>query len=346
MEQGFRESCSFEAIQPLENLMISLFFLLGAPDAEMAMIEKLLLEVQDENPNASINFCYAESTPGIRLRPGQSVAPDIYPPAKVRGYAVEVPGHAADWVDIDHHDAKNLNTSAPPERGFEASSIGQVIRALAQEGINPPSDWHLLAYNGVPGGISPLGLVGWKLPGGNTVVLRIPDQLVWEGRLDHNLAGALASGDPEIAEYAREGRRLQFAPNMPKAAYDAAIDLALKTLVEAPPALDLDPKGRVADLTGLEPDGPGVEKYPSSFPFGPLVGALGRRGYLVKCRRADGTIALRVGGCGMGSVPGPEPIQRWLDGVGIARGCLPADAPRPNNLYGFVARGMGGGTLG
>lgn len=331
--------------------MAHLFFLLGAPDAEMSMIEKLIVGVQDANPDAPINFCYAESAPGIRLRPGQSVAPDIYPPKNARGFAVEVPGHSADWIDIDHHDGLNPNTSAPPERSFEASSIGQVIRALAKEGIYPPADWPLLTRVGVvsPGAINAFGFVGWKTPFG-AATFQTPHEFVWEGQLDHNLAGALASGDPWIAEYARESRRLQFAPFMTKEAYDAALNLALETLASAPPALDLDPKGRVADLTGLEPDGRAAagtgESYPTSFLFGPLVGALGRRGYVVRCRRADGKIALRVGGCGIGSVPGPEPIQRWLDGVGVARGCLPADAPRPDNLYGFVARGMGGGTLG
>lgn len=331
--------------------MSHLFFLLGAPDAEMSMIEKLLSGVQDANPDASIKFCYAESAPGVRLRPGQSVAPDIHPPKHTKGFAVEVPGHNEAWIDIDHHAAGNPNTSAPPEQAFEASSVGQVIRALAKEGIYPPADWPLVVRVGVvpPGAINARGFVGWETPY-SAATFQIPHEFVWEGQLDHNLAGALASGDPWIAEYAREGRRLQFAPSMTKEAYDAAIDLSLATLASAPPALDLDPKGRVADLTGLEPDGAPAagtgEAYPKSFLFGPLVGALGRRGYLVKCRRADGTIALRVGGCGVGSVPGPEPIQRWLDGAGIARGCLPADAPRPDNLYGFVARGMGGGTLG
>lgn len=332
-------------------------FLLGAPDAEMAMIERVIRTVDEANFDLWVGFvvAYAESAPGVRLRPGQAVSPDFVPPSGARAFAVEVPGHADSWIDIDHHDPRNPNTAAPPECAVSASSLGQVIQVLAQ-GVDfrPPIGWRRSS----PDAASPPGTWfppsdpwgSWWIQWGAVGHVEIPSEVEWEARLDHNLAGALsdASNRP-MREYAVETRRETFAPHLTKAEFHAALQTATRTLLAAPPALDLGPDGNVRDLTALEPNGPAAhgtgEVYPESAQFLPLVAALAGVGYVVRIRRADGKLAMRVGGCGIGSIPGPEPIQRWLDGVGVARGCAPAEAPRPNNLYGFAERGMGGGTL-
>lgn len=119
----------------------------------------------------------------------------------------------------------------------------------------------------------------------------------------------------------------------------------------------------VRDLTALPVDGDIVplhsglvgEQFPAAFPFGPVAASLAGLGYIVRGRRwtratpadewAQGPAILRVGGCGDGTPAGITPIERWIDGVGEARGCLPAGAQRPDNLYGVPARGFGGGTL-
>lgn len=120
----------------------------------------------------------------------------------------------------------------------------------------------------------------------------------------------------------------------------------------------------VRDLTDLPVDGPIVaatcEQYPVAFQFGPLIGSVAGLGYIVHIVRwrreidangkwtgrwVDPVSAMRVGGCGEGTAAGPEPIRRWLNGVGEARGCLPATAAPPDNLYGVPARGFGGGTV-
>lgn len=103
------------------------------------------------------------------------------------------------------------------------------------------------------------------------------------------------------------------------------------------------------------PDGRTAEQFPSAFPFGPVAASLAGLGYVVRGRRwtrttpdaewVAGPCILRIGGCGEGSVPGPDPIRRWLAGVGEARGCLPATAAPPDNLYAVETRGFGGGTL-
>lgn len=202
-------------------------------------------------------------------------------------------------------------------------------------------------------------------------IWRIPQALVFEAAADHCLAAAFAGACPGIDPV--EGgnfwrtivasRRAIFAPDMSEEEYTAALALAQLTLCTGPPALDLDPipedveegtaypsrESLVRDLTHLDPFGrPAAgtgERYPDAFQFGPLVGAITGLGYLVRVVNRDGNIGMRLGGCGLRTRPGPKPVQRWLDGVGEARGCYPLDAPRPKNLYGSSARGFGGGTL-
>lgn len=109
------------------------------------------------------------------------------------------------------------------------------------------------------------------------------------------------------------------------------------------------PADVVKDLTHLPVDGPVApngDQFPAAFPFGPLASVMAGLGYVVRIRRRDGRLALRGGGCGLGTPAGTAPVEQWLAGAGVeVYGCEGADAPRPNNLYGDPARGLFGGTL-
>lgn len=313
-----------------------------------------------------------------------TAAGETYPTGDVVWYdlAASFPGRkviaievAGPWGQpaIDHHDEHPL-ASAPPEEFLRASSLGQVISRLAQmEAL--PAGWggdflESIGTRGLPSGELIMSPGGWSVVS-NGCFRIIPQALVMEAAADHCLAAAFAGACPGIDPV--EGgnfwrtivasRRAVFAPDMSEEEYAAALARAQLTLRTGPPALDLDPipedveegvaypsrESLVRDLTHLDPFGrPAAgtgERYPDAFQFGPLVGAITGLGYLVRVVNRDGSIGMRLGGCGLRTRPGPKPVQRWLDGVGEARGCYPIDAPRPKNLYGSGARGFGGGTL-
>jgi hypothetical protein len=284
-------------------------YVLGSADAEMHAIARVLAD-------AGQRYVWG-TRGGERLRPGQDAEMEM--PDWAHPIGVECAVNGAPAV-CDHH-GDRPEASWPPERSWEASSLGQVWRRLHGD-AEPPIDLRAVAA------------------------------------LDHNLPAAWRgrAGVPaELAQRALlERTRAIFAPGLSLDEFEAAIRLALETLEEAPPALELCGAGLVGDLRDLPIDGPVVEatgeQYPSAFQFGPTVGAIAGRGYVVTIRRgitdtSPGALALRVGGCGLGSAPGPEPIERWLAGVGEQYGCWGPAAPRPDNLYGSPARGFAGGTL-
>jgi hypothetical protein len=103
----------------------------------------------------------------------------------------------------------------------------------------------------------------------------------------------------------------------------------------------------IADLRHLPIDGPIAttgEQYPSKAQFLPVVASLEGIPYIVKIRRGDGMLALRMGGFDGGNPEHQQVIQAFLDDPSKL-GCLPVDAPSPNNDYGSPERGIGGGTL-
>lgn len=281
-------------------------FVLGSRDREMDAIAALLRE-------RSARYVWGLNADGERLAPGQdAVMPEIEG-VSYQGVECAVNGTPAVY---DHHGERD-EARWPPERAWEASSLGQVWEALSP-GEEPPQELRTIAA------------------------------------LDHCLAAACAGLVPgvpmEVArEAALDGAFRTFASGLTRTEFDAAIETSRQTLLQADGDERLCPQGMVADLTHLPIDGPVVaatgEQYPSAFQFGPAVGSIFQRGYIARIRRRDGLIAIRIGGCGTGTAPGEAPIRRWLDGVGQLYGCFGPDAARPNNLYGSPERGFAGGTL-
>lgn len=395
---------------------MSVIWILGAPDAEMTTIEKLLRECGQR--------VYLAVADGQRVRPG-AVAQDLVealpdgefgalyrPDPTLRPQDVIAIEVAGPWgaATIDHHEGHE-RASWGPERFLQASSLGQVIEWLARMSALPsfwPHGWGPPAESG-PGSEGVWCQLGelmvsdghWTVctlaPGWgvDACFATIPQALVTTAAADHCLAAAAAGACPGVDPVAF---RAAIISQQPVRGADAAltteqrismVEQAIATLRAAPPALDLCPpqewmggaeagqalgdmiavgphtgvRALVRDLTGHPVDGdivplPGglvAEQFPAVFPFGPVAASLAGLGYVVRGRRwtraaladewVQGPEILRVGGCGKETVPGPTPIERWLAGAGETRGCLPADAPRPDNLYGVPARGFGGGTL-
>jgi hypothetical protein len=118
-------------------------WVLGAPDPEMEMIEKLLRDSGE-------TVVYATMPDGQRVRPETAYrcpVPEVPEGATV--YAVECIDVLPDgWVRIDHHRRGDPGYGRPPEEFLPASSLGQVIAELARLGRLPP------APRQVGGGIS------------------------------------------------------------------------------------------------------------------------------------------------------------------------------------------------
>lgn len=331
--------------------MSDLIFILGSDDAEMRAIEGLLEGLRLP--------CYYAMGPRGRVRPGEvATGPILDTDSEI--VAIEVGGPWGDPI-IDHH-GERPEASAPPAEFLRASSIGQVITLLARGGCDlgllgwEPRQWPaaMTAWSGHMA-IDELhpSQGQWLVYGPNTQWV-IPPEIAAVAAADHCLAAAMQGRCPGahpdvVAQVHVEHARMTYAPDRSAEEYRAEVEQTIATLKAAPACEALDPEGNVADLTHLEIDGPVVgatgEQYPSKAQHLPVAAALAGRGYVVRIRRRDGRLAMRVGGCGDGSIPGAAPIQRWLNRVGEAFGCAPVDAPRPDNLYGFPARGMGGGTL-
>lgn len=228
-------------------------------------------------------------------------------------------GIAHEVLVIDHH-APHPNSTRPPEEYWEASSLGQVCDLLD---IKPTHE------------------------------------LLAQAAADHCLAAAFAGQCPGVdmspggLQYrlVLDSKRKVFAPDMAPAEFRAAIGLARKTLVAALPDLDLDPSGNVKDLSSLPLNGFPAHRtgeiHPAVFQCGPLAAAIEGCGYVVRVLRPDGRIGWQVGGCGEGTAAGTTPITRWMNGVGVSRGCLPAGpSAGRDGIYGSPARGFAGGTEG
>lgn len=108
--------------------MRNLIFLLGAPDAEMSLIEKILLHF-------GIAFGYA-TLKGTRVSSSQAYDAD--------GSSIEVPEGAevvtvecavkgiTPVVKVDHHNPGDRGYGMPPDQFASAASIGQVVYLLNQ----------------------------------------------------------------------------------------------------------------------------------------------------------------------------------------------------------------------
>lgn len=115
-------------------------FVLGAQDPEMDRIEEVLQERGYNIQHATVN--------GQRVHPWEA-----YKIAPVDGYAVIyvecAPGDTDEYISIDHHNKGHLGYGLPPNRYWEASSIGQLYRLLEITAI-PHEDLVLAAMDHCP----------------------------------------------------------------------------------------------------------------------------------------------------------------------------------------------------
>jgi hypothetical protein len=113
---------------------INRVWVLGAPDPEMEMIEKLLRDCGE-------TVVHATTPDGQRVRTETAYrcpAPEVPEGATV--YAVECIDVLPDgWVRIDHHRPGDPGYGRPPSEFLAASSLGQVIAELARLGRLPQS---------------------------------------------------------------------------------------------------------------------------------------------------------------------------------------------------------------
>src|SRR5690554_6037863 len=139
--------------------MTDRIWVLGAPDPEMEMIERLLVEAGERIEYATV------WRDGVRRRvtAAEAYAPDVEIGAGLRGlrataYMVEcapavLVGSSVDGIDwagaaitIDHHRPGDPGYGRPPAEFLAASSIGQVIAELARLDVLP-EDWRYVGIH-------------------------------------------------------------------------------------------------------------------------------------------------------------------------------------------------------
>lgn len=310
--------------------MPSRFFVLGAPDAEMDLIERILTD-------ANQPFTHARAADGARLRPGGvadfSTTFNAIPPNglqfKEEVVLVEVAAGSSDadtafraaWTEatgipvaiVDHHDTEQA--SYPPARALEAASCAQV--------------WKLLHPNAA-----------------------MPREVVLEAAADHCLGAAFAGEVPgvtaeELLPHVARTRAGLMGVS-PEAA-PAALELAVNTLRAAKPhpnfaalGLDVGNLTQLAQERGCGWSQPNVnrEQYPQDFPGGPIAGAMLGRAYLIRILAGDEQ-CFRGGGGG----DAMKAAQLWADGLCETLDCYGVSEPKPKNSYAFPARGIFGGTI-
>ncbi len=287
-------------------------FVLGSQDAEMIEIERLTIR-------SGARVLYAAT-----LKDGKPVrvAPGMNGTVVVDAITGELVDYSAEFIGvevamvtsngrvepvIDHHEPGDARTLAPPERAFEASSIGQTVAMLKSMGVE----------------------------------IEVTPSMIMAGESDHNLpafcAGKCSTNAVSAVEYTIRTRHATFGGGISLDAFRNAVADATATLVE------FRNEDGYADLRSLEIDGPVVaatgEQYPARAQFLPVAASIAGIGYIVDIKRKDGFRALRIGG-----FEGNHPVLLAFEKDPTAFGVYDANAPRPNNAYAFTARGMGGGT--
>ena len=119
--------------------MTNRVWVLGAPDPEMELIENILRQCGE-------TVLYATDESGRRVHPGNAYrCPIPSTPEGATVYAVEcIDVLPEGWVRIDHHRPGDPGYGRPPEEFMRASSIGQVISALARSGALEKAVHHRL----------------------------------------------------------------------------------------------------------------------------------------------------------------------------------------------------------
>jgi hypothetical protein len=271
-------------------------------------------------------------------------------------------GLPGDYMD---HQAARKAASANPEDVLPLSTLGQVLSRLARSGAAIPASWdrcgpHVpVDHAGTlirPTAYSEHWRIWWRTREG-TVQVRVPRPVVWEAAVACCLAGAFngaclgiprpSEGNRPFLTWVDRLHLRNYVPGLPWQEAKLYLGAVRDELREAPPALDLCPAGFVRDLAAFSKQGsPDDRRFPAMLAVLPLASAMERLGYLISVPGSQGTTELHLGGCGTGSVPGSAPVERWLAGVGEARGCYPAEEAAGRwGLYGDIVQGSAGGVL-
>lgn len=319
-----------------------MLIILGCQDDEMDLIENLAR-------NNGFNVAYAAAPLSFGPKKGEMdrVGPGVVAtgfllegqyyvgaPEGVGYVAIEImPGSpllgGAILAHFDHHDAKNPNTRKPPEKSWEASSVGQFVSYLQNE--------HGLLWT-------------------------IPDAWVEIAACDHALGAAFSGRVPGVdlspgtPGYARlmERTHARYGHGLGIEEFTRLVEISVASLHNSPDwggtrIVELDQllmSVSVADLRDLPVDGPITpigERYPSLAQYLPVVGSMVGKPYIVKIQAKHGP-ALRLGGFDGGN-PEHQRILEVFSNNPKRFGVYPSDAPQPKNLYAFPARGMAGATI-
>jgi len=315
--------------------MTNRIWTLGAPDPEMEEIERLLRQCGEE-------IIYATGEDGRRVHPGNAYrCPVPAVPEGSTAYAVEcIDVLPEGWVRIDHHRPGDPGYGRPPDEFLSASSIGQVIRALARLGAIP-SSWRRMsagwaapltpqyAEDGTP--VDYVG-VPWLRPaagGGDAwdIVIdahtfaRVPHEMVLAAAADHCLAAAYRGECPGVDPDALMRWRVET-----RAAFQGrTVEEVLADVERARELLEDAPNERlahgvyVADMRG------------QSIPELPEAAARDGVCFIASLTERDGRIKVV---CQSGT---PEQIEAFMRVWAPAHGLT--------DIYGDPARGFAGGYL-
>ncbi len=305
-------------------------WVLGAPDPEMAAIEALLAQCGEQVAHATVG--------GTRVRPDQAYADactwhDPDPDSWDEIITIECGPTTRVTQRIDHHRSGDPGHGRPPVEFLAASSIGQVIAALARLG-RLPTAWErsdLATMRHPPGHIG-LG----ARPGSRTrstwVVTTsafdgrgatlIPDDLVLVAAADHCLAAAYRGEcpgvDPDALMRWRVESRAAFQRRDP-ARLLADVEATRAALQKAPTITLASEPPQPVIVADMRRDTPWPELPEAAaregigYVSGPLVGPDGRRKFTCAGTR--------------------EQVRAWLDW---------AKAPLID-VYGDPERGFAGG---
>nr|PZM90593.1 MAG: hypothetical protein DIU72_12315 [Pseudomonadota bacterium] len=203
------------------------FWVLGASDPEMELIEKLLIKCKEA-------VVYATAEDGKRVHPGNAYrCPVPSVPENSTVYAVECIDELPEgWIRIDHHRPGDPGYGRPPEDFFAASSVGQVLAELDRfgvtdrlsaadiiEAIHAAAADHCLAaaYRGECPGVDPDALMRWRVATRAAFQGRSPEELL----ADVERARAALREAPSIdlgAGTSVRDMRDTFVPELPEAA--------------------------------------------------------------------------------------------------------------------------------
>lgn len=323
-------------------------WVLGAPDPEMEIIERLLRECGERVEYAMVT----RNGERRRVMPSEAYAPDVEIGSGLRGlnstaYMVEcapyvLAGPSIDWtgvaITIDHHRPGDPGYGRPPAEFMAASSIGQVVAELARLDLWPPPgdgcgrDWTPTNCRPMWFGESyedPHGDGGWWIVGEDSggcchrlPYAFVPYDLVLCAAADHCLAHAYRGECPGVDpdDLMMQWRAATRAAHQGRPAEDVLDDVgAARAALRAAPRIDLG-EGSVCDMRGdLVPE---------------LPEAAAREGaaYLATVVERDGREKVVLGGHTT-----PEVVRAFMLEWAPANGLVGA--------YGDPARGFAGGYM-